>query len=71
MELEEHLEQAYSEPSVEIYLRRSTKNRQPSRTYSVNVYMLLSVGGEPESYQEVMLHDQKNRSHARRDEILA
>jgi hypothetical protein len=54
---EEHLEQASSEPSAEIQLRRSTINQQPSKTYSVNEYVLLSDGGEPESYQEVILHD--------------
>jgi hypothetical protein len=48
---EEHLEQASSEPSAEIQLRRSTRNRQPSRTYSTNEYVLLSDGGEPEHIQ--------------------
>jgi hypothetical protein len=41
-------------------LRRSTRERQPSRRYSVDEYVLFSDGGEPESYQEAMLHDQKN-----------
>jgi hypothetical protein len=58
---EEHLEQASSKPFVEIQLRRSIKNQQPSKTYSVNEYVLLFDGGEPESYQEVILHDQKNQ----------
>jgi len=60
VESEEHLEQASLEPSTEIQLRRSTRERQPSRRYSVDEYVLLSDGGEPESYQEAMLHDQKN-----------
>jgi hypothetical protein len=60
VESEEHLEQASSEPSTKIQLRRSTRECQPSRRYSVDEYVLFSSGGEPESYQEVMLHDQKN-----------
>jgi hypothetical protein len=59
-ETDEPLEQASSEPSAEIQLRRSTRERQPSRKYSANEYVLLSDGGEPESYQKVILHDQKN-----------
>jgi hypothetical protein len=61
VESEEQSEQASSEPSAEIQLRRSTRNQQPSRMYSANEYVLLSNGGEPESYQEVMLHDKKNQ----------
>jgi hypothetical protein len=61
VESEEHLEQASSEPATETQLRRSTRNRQPSRKYSTNEYVLLSDGGEPESYQEVMQHDQKKQ----------
>ena len=61
MESDELLEQASSEPSTKIQLRRSTRNQQPSKRYSTNEYVLLSDGGEPESYQEVMLHDQKNQ----------
>jgi hypothetical protein len=60
VESEEHLEQASSEPSTEIQLRRSTRERQPSRRYSVDEYVLFSDGRKPESYQEAMLHDQKN-----------
>jgi hypothetical protein len=60
MESEEHLEQASSEPAAETQLRRSTRDRQPFRKYSTNEYVLLSDGGKPESYQEVMQHDQKN-----------
>jgi hypothetical protein len=60
VELEEQLEQASSKPSVEIQLKRSTRNRQPSKMYSANEYVLLSDGRMPESYQEVMLYDKKN-----------
>jgi hypothetical protein len=56
----EHLDQTSLEPSTGIQLRRSTRERQPSRRYSVDEYVLFSDVGEPESYQEVMLHDQKN-----------
>jgi len=43
-------------------LRRSTRERQPFRRYSFDEYVLFSDEGELESYQEVMLHDQKNES---------
>jgi hypothetical protein len=61
VELEEHQEQASLEPAVETQLRKSTRDRQPSRKYSANEYVLLSDGGEPESYQEAMQHDQKKQ----------
>jgi hypothetical protein len=60
VESEEHLKQASSEPSTEIQLRRSTRERQPFRRYSFDEYVLFSDGREPESYQEAVLHDQKN-----------
>jgi hypothetical protein len=50
VESEEHLEQASSEPSAEIQLMRSTRERQLSRRYSVDEYVLFFDGGEPESY---------------------
>jgi hypothetical protein len=40
VESEEHLEQASSKPSTEIQLRRSTRERQPSRRYSADEYVL-------------------------------
>jgi transposase InsO family protein len=61
VESEEHLEQASSEPTTETQLRRSTRDRQPSRKYSANEYVLLSDRGEPESYQDAMQHDQKKQ----------
>jgi hypothetical protein len=60
VESEEHLEQASLKPFTEIQLRRSTRERQPSRRYSVNENVLFSNGGEPENYQVAMLHDQEN-----------
>jgi hypothetical protein len=62
VESEEHLEQTSSESSIGIQLRRSIRECQPSRRYSFDEYVLFSDGGEPESYREVMLHDQKNES---------
>ncbi|KAJ9697483.1 hypothetical protein PVL29_009344 [Vitis rotundifolia] len=35
------------------------EERQPSRRYTSDEYLLLSDGGEPKSYQEVLLHDEK------------
>ena len=61
MDSEEHQEQAFSEPAIETQLRRSTRDQQPSRKYSVNEYVLIYDGEEPESYQEVMQHDQKKQ----------
>jgi hypothetical protein len=49
VELKEHLEQASSKPSTEIQLRRSTRERQPSRRYSVDEYVLFSDGRDDES----------------------
>jgi hypothetical protein len=57
VESKEHLEHASLEPSTGIQLRRSTREHQPSRRYSIYEYVLFSDEGEPESYQEVMLHD--------------
>jgi hypothetical protein len=60
VESEEHLEQTSSTPYVGIQVRRFIKEHQPYRRYSSNEYVLFSDGGEPKSYQKVMLHDQKN-----------
>lgn len=46
-----------SEPAVP--LRRSTRDRQPSTRYSANEYVLLTDGGEPESYDEVLEDEHK------------
>ena len=50
-------------PAVEapsdIPLRRSTSDRHPSTRYSVDDYVLLTDGGEPESYEEAMEDENK------------
>ncbi|RVW31737.1 Retrovirus-related Pol polyprotein from transposon TNT 1-94 [Vitis vinifera] len=50
-------------PTVEapsnIPLRKSTRDRHPSTRYSVDDYVLLTDGGEPESYVEAMEDENK------------
>nr|GEZ27716.1 hypothetical protein [Tanacetum cinerariifolium] len=41
--------------------RRSNRERQPSMKYSPHDYVLLTGGGEPESYQKAMQHDDKEK----------
>jgi len=53
---DDHVEQA---SHVESQLRRSTREHQPSRRYSPSEYVLLTDGGEPESYQEALEHEHK------------
>ena len=43
----------------ETQLKRSTRERQPSRRYISDEYFLLFDGGDPENYQKVLLHDEK------------
>ena len=57
--LEQQQEQATSELPIETQLRRSTREHQPSKRYTSDEYLLLSNGGELESYQEILLHDEK------------
>ena len=57
--LEQQQEQATSKLPIETELRISTRERQHSKRYTSDAYLLLSDGGEPESYQEVLLHDEK------------
>ena len=45
--LEQQQEQATLELSIETQLRRSTRERQPSKRYTSDVYLLLSDGIEP------------------------
>ena len=47
-------------PPVEIPLRRSTRERQPSTRYPPHEFVMLTDGGEPETYQEAILHKHKN-----------
>ena len=44
-------------PPYEPPLRRSTRERQPFTRYPPNEYMMLTNGGEPETYQEAILHE--------------
>ena len=46
-------------PSYEPPLRRSTRERQLSTRYPANKYVMLIDGGEPETYQEAILHKSK------------
>ncbi|KAB5537672.1 hypothetical protein DKX38_015205 [Salix brachista] len=41
--------------------RRSTRDRHPSTRYSVNEYVLLNDGGEPECYAEAMEDEHKSK----------
>jgi hypothetical protein len=43
------------EPQV----RRSTRGRRPSTRYSTSEYVLITDEGEPESFQEVQSHKDK------------
>ena len=52
----ENVDENPSEPEI----RRSTRERQPSKRYSPHEYVLLSDGGEPQTYQEVMSDTKKN-----------
>ena len=55
----EQVEQASPSPSIEISLRRSTRERQPSTRYPLSEYVMFTDGGEPKTYQEVVLCENK------------
>ena len=57
VEQEEVGEQVPAEPQ----LRRSSRQRQPSRRYSTDEYVMLTDAGEPESYQEAVESEQKEK----------
>ena len=59
--LEQQQEQATSELPTKTQLRRSIRERQPSKRYTSDEYLLLSNREEPENYQEVLLHNEKKR----------
>lgn len=44
-----------------VHVRRSTRERQPSMRYSPNEYVLLTDGGEPESFNEAILSKDKEK----------
>lgn len=47
------------QPPQEPLPRRSTREKQPSRKYSSNEYVMISDQGEPETYEEVLKHENK------------
>ena len=47
------------QPLPQTPLRRSTREKQPSKKYSSNEYVMISDQGEPETYQEVLKHENK------------
>ena len=54
-----HEQSPIVEAPPDILLRRSTRDQHPSTQYSVNDYVLLIDGGEPESYEEAMGDENK------------
>ena len=54
-----HEQSPAAEAPSDIPLRRSTRDRHPSTRYSVDDYVLLTDGGEPESYEEAMEDENK------------
>lgn len=54
-----HEQVPVSEVPPDVPLRRSTRDRQPSTRYSVDEYVLLTDGGEPECYAEAMEDEHK------------
>ena len=57
--LKQQQEQVTSELPIETQLTRSTRECQLFKRYTSDEYLLLSNGGELESYQEILLHDEK------------
>ena len=54
-------EQPLQQPPPQTPLRRSTREKQPSRKYSPNEYVIISDQGEPDTYQEVLKHENKTK----------
>ena len=52
-------EQPPQESLPQTPLRRSTREKQPSKKYSSSEYVMISDQGEPETYQEVLKHENK------------
>ena len=52
-------EQSPQESLPQTPLRRSTREKQPSRKYSSNEYVMISDQGETKTYQEVLKHENK------------
>lgn len=53
-------EQVPPAPPPQAPVRRSTIERRPSTRYHPYEYVMLTDGGEPESYPEAMAHDKKD-----------
>ncbi|KAI4299912.1 hypothetical protein L6164_033332 [Bauhinia variegata] len=49
-------------PLINIELRRSVRQSHPSQKYPPHEYVLLTDGGEPESYEEALEHEHKEKS---------
>lgn len=58
----EPIEVALFGPPLEPLLRRPTRGRHSSQKYYPREFLLLNNGGEPESYEEIMSHEKKDRS---------
>ena len=54
-----HEQSPVAEVPPNIPLKRSTRDRHPSTRYFVDDYVLLTDGGEPESYEEVTGYENK------------
>ena len=56
------VEQGEQTPQLEEgpQLRRTTRERQPSTRYPSSKYILIAEEGEPESFQEVWSHKDKD-----------
>jgi hypothetical protein len=57
---ESHDQLPVPEIPPDVPLRRSTRDRHPSTRYSVDEYVLLTDGGEPECYAEAMEDEHKS-----------
>ena len=56
---EERVEQVLLDPPAISQLRRTTRERQSLRKYSLHEYVLLTDGGEPECYEKDISHKSK------------
>lgn len=53
-------EQETHRTETEVPLRRSTRARQPSTRYTPTEYVMITDGGEPETYHEAISHEEKD-----------
>jgi len=59
MSQDENLGDAVEPPQVQV--RRSNRERQPSKWYSLNEYVILTDDGEPECFREAMESEEKRK----------